>query len=873
MGEVTLKIVSQVATTGLPGPAGQTGKSAYEVYVETTEDSLVKSEKEWIDSLKGADGAPGAQGTPGHNPCLGVFADESALPSSDVQAGDYAYATVTDSSVTPATAASHVFRYDGTRWQDNGEGSPDAVTKFDGGSGPAVASVKIVAADGESDVTLPTVGLVRETIDELVGMEKLELSDGAIYVDKRTNGELETLDVVDGQKNYRKCLKREVHEGEVYTIDGNSSGVAVDLMHYPVWFIAARIIDNNKYKVVSLLSDLRAMKVHSVVRVPAMPEGADKMYLVVNMSKNMLNNSGAKGVYKGVSTEDMMEEKLPSLRKVIKGSDLNFSYGAFALPNESAGRSENYNDATNKIVCDYVKVCKGDKIQIEDSVNYTFQVIVYDDFKTYKTRSDSSIVNGTTEYTMGHDGYARIVMAVRAEPSSTSLKDPITNEDVAGMKETLEIVPAQQLKTVGGETLLGDGSISFKTINDESILGEGNITIESASGEPVDETSILYLNPDEEFVPKLSNMKRLPRKGSATQPVTPNSTQKLTPLVLAHFSDIHGSQANLERIVEFCSHHSETIDDVVCSGDMVANKYDNGMGFWNGVAGAENILMCIGNHDTNLDSSSAGKNYYNMQQCYEQYISPYVENWNVIYEPNKTYYYKDYPSAKVRLIVVDCIKMKSGDTAQEDWLKATLVGAQQNNLSVVIMTHYNAATENTKHSIRTNINGGFDCSFNAIQNKTIAPETAVEDYINLVDTVEQFMNGTLEGMTGNGEFVCYLSGHKHLDSMGVAAKKVGNEYISTNQVNISIDCASANPNPTAYSDTWRSNNVEGEQPTRAYDLFNLVGIDTYQKLIKIVRVGANVDSWMRKKDMITIQYADSAARALSNGIPEVIKIQ
>lgn len=50
---------------GAPGPAGDpgpAGASAYDIYVETTDDDPVKSEEDWLDGLQGADGADGADG-------------------------------------------------------------------------------------------------------------------------------------------------------------------------------------------------------------------------------------------------------------------------------------------------------------------------------------------------------------------------------------------------------------------------------------------------------------------------------------------------------------------------------------------------------------------------------------------------------------------------------------------------------------------------------------------------------------------------------------------------------------------------------------------------------------------------------------------
>ena len=42
--------------------------------------------------------------------------------------------------------------------------------------------------------------------------------------------------------------------------------------------------------------------------------------------------------------------------------------------------------------------------------------------------------------------------------------------------------------------------------------------------------------------------------------------------------------------------------------------------------------------------------------------------------------------------------------------------------------------------------------------------------------------------------------------------------------------------------------------TRDQDEFQLISIDTYGKLVKIYKVGANVDRWGRHKNAICISY-------------------
>ena len=60
----------------LNGLDGEDGKSAYEIYVEHTDDDPIKSEEEWLDSLKGEPGAKGDRGPTGPSGDRGAKGDQ-----------------------------------------------------------------------------------------------------------------------------------------------------------------------------------------------------------------------------------------------------------------------------------------------------------------------------------------------------------------------------------------------------------------------------------------------------------------------------------------------------------------------------------------------------------------------------------------------------------------------------------------------------------------------------------------------------------------------------------------------------------------------------------------------------------------------------
>ena len=298
----------------------------------------------------------------------------------------------------------------------------------------------------------------------------------------------------------------------------------------------------------------------------------------------------------------------------------------------------------------------------------------------------------------------------------------------------------------------------------------------------------------------------------------------IIPLTLVQFTDIHNDSLALTRILEHCRKYSPYIDDILQTGDAVQRAYNetDAFEFWT-ECGAENVLNVIGNHDVALlDGDDYSPNIATPQQTYNMFIKDFVSGWNVTQPVNAEangycYYYKDYQSARVRLIVLDCMRY---DTTQDDWFRGVLSDAAQNGLAVVAASHYFAGNFT-----------GYDSPWMSLQNKAstfISPlATASVDY---------YMNNAEYPL----EFVCWLTGHTHFDNIGKL-----DDYPS--QICIAVDTASMEN--SAYSD------IQRELCTKSEDLFNVFSIDTYNKNFKIFRVGADRDLWLRHRGHITVNYS------------------
>lgn len=292
------------------------------------------------------------------------------------------------------------------------------------------------------------------------------------------------------------------------------------------------------------------------------------------------------------------------------------------------------------------------------------------------------------------------------------------------------------------------------------------------------------------------------------------------PLCLAHISDLHLDKIRLQRFTNFIN-NIKNIDDAICTGDMT-NNYSDGMTYWDSVSGTERILTCIGNHDGlanhNVDWYSG---QCTMLEAYNKFINPYISNWNVTHDVGKTYYYKDYNSEKIRLIVLDSMRSGTDATNQNTWLESVLSSAKSKGYSVVCATHCVPQTSKVNY---------IDCSFNSINLKYEDEyDTCVTNTI-YQQTVQNFIDD-------DGKFITWICGHTHVDFVYTTSE-------FPNQLWIVVACG------------LLSNNLDIDRTdgTKNQDAFNILTFDTNTELVKVIRVGADRDRSMRHLGTMSIDY-------------------
>jgi hypothetical protein len=331
----------------------------------------------------------------------------------------------------------------------------------------------------------------------------------------------------------------------------------------------------------------------------------------------------------------------------------------------------------------------------------------------------------------------------------------------------------------------------------------------------------------------------------------------LTPFTLLHFSDLHSDKVNLKRLVEYKEHYAEYIDDAILTGDNIRNKFGDSFAFWS-ECGADNILLSTGNHEYYNGEHSAYYTQITPLQVYNKFFAPYYQNWGTVVFPTDAdvngynYYYKDYTAKKIRLIVLDNMANMKGerDGVQAAWLATVLESARTAGLHVICAIHIGS-------TIETRFNNPFTSEHAYINRDSGANAGTFAEFYTLREAVRTFIDN-------GGKFVAWIAGHRHVDTIAVLTDDV-------RQGTIHVATASGgefSSNAGGHGDTDATNNghswwiipkgddCDRTDDTKQQDCFNIYSVDTEKQLLRIFRVGSDVDRNGRHKGSLVYDYAN-----------------
>lgn len=277
------------------------------------------------------------------------------------------------------------------------------------------------------------------------------------------------------------------------------------------------------------------------------------------------------------------------------------------------------------------------------------------------------------------------------------------------------------------------------------------------------------------------------------------------PLQFVHFSDVHSMLDHWDRIMTFINYYEKYLSFGIHTGDFCAGTIEEYTDLYEyGVPTDLPVLNCTGNHDraTAAHVSATKEDVY-------KHLFNRSNKWNVNFMDCdfSMAYYKDFPESNIRLIVLD---QYFDIEAQIAWLRDLLNRSKEEGMLVITAMHQPTSTL-------------VDCpetTFNSIMGWQSANEAVVPT---------PFEEPIAEFIEAGGKYVCNLCGHHHHDLFG---------YTKRGVLNIAVEMA------TCWAPWDDSRRVFD---TRTYDCFNVVSIEPNIGLIRLTRIGNNVDYYLRKK--------------------------
>jgi len=295
------------------------------------------------------------------------------------------------------------------------------------------------------------------------------------------------------------------------------------------------------------------------------------------------------------------------------------------------------------------------------------------------------------------------------------------------------------------------------------------------------------------------------------------------PLSLYWFSDIHGDVEELDHIMTFYRKYNNYFDDVIATGDQVLSFYEEDFSFWN-KCGCEKVLQVIGNHEQLTQTKKGG--LMDEKPMYDKFFAPYIKDWNVTYTEGTTYYYKDYDNSKIRMVVLDNFIRGKEDEAQVNWFKSVLDETKKKDYSLLI----------AHHIILPNFVKLTESNWCELDITTDDP------YTSLYATIGEYQKMVDDFMTSGGKFIAWIGGHTHFDVMGYS-KDYPKQFCYCMD-----ECHRGGGN--VYASVMR---VYG---TKTEDMANALVVDTSLNMIKLIRIGANLDNRMRQRNVFAYDYVN-----------------
>ena len=297
-------------------------------------------------------------------------------------------------------------------------------------------------------------------------------------------------------------------------------------------------------------------------------------------------------------------------------------------------------------------------------------------------------------------------------------------------------------------------------------------------------------------------------------------------LKLLFFTDTHNEWGKVGRAVSLMNDWGNSYFDVaVNGGDTTYTIFDTSQIAKYDAQIAKStipVLNTIGNHDA-YSTLDGNRPLVERTSIYNAITAKVKENVPGIVQPDNAassglnYYY--YDVGAIRIVVLDCMYW---DANELSWFESVLADAKLSSKSIIAVSHYNF--------VSTAVDYVRPCAWNATAYEVGGSDNSLP--IAAAQAVKDFQDD-------GGEFIIWLCGHSH----GDAIKKLKSEYGSQYQL---ICPAFVNRASTLF----KSDN----QYFYNHDVLTYIVVDTYYKIVKGMRIGANINEQGMEYHTFSIKY-------------------
>lgn len=337
-----------------------------------------------------------------------------------------------------------------------------------------------------------------------------------------------------------------------------------------------------------------------------------------------------------------------------------------------------------------------------------------------------------------------------------------------------------------------------------------------------------------------------------------------------HTSDVHGDYVRVKRFAEYAKRLGASM--ACLTGDITGYNIhadSNHFEWFHDILKNSGIQwgVCVGNHDSHVGSGSSA---YTMadEDLYDIFYDPIASE--IGNETGKLWYVKDMAAQKIRVISLDLYQAGGVWTytyftqEQLTWLCSVLASTPA-NYGVIILMHaqqLSVVKDNDYPKFFQTVRKGETAEhYNAVDNDGDPIGDIVNAFINKTTISKSYtqnsgaetltVSGDFTGVASGVEFICYMTGHFHQDTVGYQPRPSGDPK----QLVLNVTCGCSVYGGGSYKYLADCSDLPRNPKDATQDAFNVYGIDRTAKTVRIARVGSTMNSAFELRDHMIIPYA------------------